>query len=105
MRRIATAAVAVLSASLAGTTAFPAVAEATPAGIQVTVVQSGLNTPRHLVLTRAGLVVTEAGTGGPADASNCATGPATEGRERRNTAQVRLEISSRSPPAPRPSRY
>jgi hypothetical protein len=79
MRRIATAAVAVLAASLAGTAAVPAVAEATPAGIQETVVQGGLNAPRHLALTRAGLVVTEAGTGGPAGMSNCATGPATEG--------------------------
>ena len=79
MRRIATATVAVLAASLVGTAAVPAVAEATPAGIQETVVQGGLNAPRHLVLTRAGLVVTEAGTGGPAGASNCATGPATEG--------------------------
>jgi streptogramin lyase len=78
MRQIATAAV-VLAASLAGTAAIPAVAEATPAGIQETVVQGGLNAPRHLVLTRAGLVVTEAGTGGPVGASNCATGPATEG--------------------------
>jgi hypothetical protein len=79
MRRIATAVVAVLAASLAGTAAVPAVAEATPAGIQETVVQGGLNAPRHLVLTQAGLVVTEAGTGGPAGTSNCATGPATEG--------------------------
>jgi hypothetical protein len=79
MRRIATAVVAVLAASLAGTAAVPAVAEATPAGIQETVVQGGLNAPRHLVLTQAGLVVTEAGTGGPAGTSNCVTGPATEG--------------------------
>ena len=79
MRRIATTAVAVLAASLAGTAAVPAVARATPASIQETVVQGGLNAPRHLVLTRAGLVVTEAGTGGPAGPSNCATGPATEG--------------------------
>ena len=80
MRRIATAAVAVLAASLAGTAAVPAVAKAaTPGNIQETVVQSGLNAPRHLVLTRAGLVVTEAGTGGPAGPSNCATGPSTEG--------------------------
>jgi hypothetical protein len=78
MRRTATAAAAMLAA-LAGTAAVPAVAEATPAGIQETVVQSGLNAPRHLVLTRAGLVVTEAGTGGPVGTSNCATGPATEG--------------------------
>jgi hypothetical protein len=79
MRRIATAAVAALAASLAGTAAVPAVAKATLAGIQETVVQGGLNAPRHLVLTRAGLVVTEAGTGGPVGTSNCATGPATEG--------------------------
>ncbi len=79
MRRIATAAVAVLAASLAGTAAIPAVAEATPAGIKETVIQNGLNTPRHLVLTSAGLVVTEAGTGGPVGPANCATGPSTEG--------------------------
>ncbi|HEV2935983.1 MAG TPA: ScyD/ScyE family protein [Streptosporangiaceae bacterium] len=79
MHRIATAVVAMLAASLAGTAAVPAVAGATPAGIQETVVQGGLNAPRHLVLTQAGLVVTEAGTGGPAGPSNCATGPATEG--------------------------
>jgi streptogramin lyase len=79
MRRIATAAIAVLAASLVGTAAVPAVAKTTPAGIQETVIQSGLNAPRHLVLTRAGLVVTEAGTGGPVGTSNCATGPATEG--------------------------
>lgn len=77
--RIATAAIAALMASLAGTAAVPAVAKATAASIEETVVQGGLNAPRHLVLTRAGLVVTEAGTGGPVGASNCATGPATEG--------------------------
>ena len=79
MRRIATAAVAALAASLAGIAAVPAVAEATPAGIRETVIEGGLNAPRHLALTRAGLVVTEAGTGGPVGTSNCATGPATEG--------------------------
>src|ERR1700747_1222396 len=79
MRQIALAAAAVLAASLAATAAVPAVAKATPASIQETVVQGGLNAPRHLVLTRAGLVVTEAGTGGPVGTSNCATGPATEG--------------------------
>jgi hypothetical protein len=79
MRRKATAAAAVLAASLAGTAAIPAGAKATPAGDGVTVVQGGLNAPRHLVLTRAGLVVTEAGTVSPVGASNCATGPATEG--------------------------
>jgi hypothetical protein len=86
MRRIAGAvgaagaAGAVLAASLAGTAAIPAAAQAaTPAGITETVIQTGLNAPRHLVLTRAGLVVTEAGTGGPVGTSNCATGPSTEG--------------------------
>src|SRR5579859_1091511 len=79
MRRKATAAAAVLAASLAGTAAIPAVAKATPADDGVTVVQGGLNAPRHLVLTRAGLVVTEAGAVSPVGASNCATGPATEG--------------------------
>ena len=79
MRRIATAAVAVLAASLAGTAAIPAVANATPRGIKETVIKNGLNTPRHLVLTRAGLIVTEAGTGGPVGPANCATGPSTEG--------------------------
>jgi hypothetical protein len=79
MRRIATAAVAVLAASLAGTAAIPAVANAAPRGIKETVMKNGLNTPRHLVLTRAGLVVTEAGTGGPVGPANCATGPSTEG--------------------------
>jgi hypothetical protein len=79
MRRIATATVAVLTASLAGTAATQAVATATPATIQETVVQGGLNAPRHLVLTRTGLVVTESGAVSPVGASNCATGPATEG--------------------------
>src|ERR1700689_2348895 len=82
IRRIAGAvgaAGAVLAASLAGTAAVPAAAEAaTPAGITETVIQTGLNAPRHLVITRAGLVVTEAGTGGPVGTSNCATGPSTE---------------------------
>ena len=60
MRRTATAAVAMLAASLAATGALPAVARATAApGIRETVIWSGLNTPRHLVLTEAGLVVTE----------------------------------------------
>jgi hypothetical protein len=42
MRRIATAAVAVLAASLAGTAAIPAVANATPRGIKETVIKNGL---------------------------------------------------------------
>jgi hypothetical protein len=79
MRRKATAAAAMLAASLAGTVAIPAVSKATPVGDRVTVVRGGLNAPRHLVLTRAGLVATEAGTVSPVGASNCATGPATEG--------------------------
>jgi hypothetical protein len=76
--KTATAAIAVFAAWL-GTSAVAAVAKAPPVGVQETVLQSGLNTPRHLVLSRAGLIVTEAGTGGPAGSSNCATGPATEG--------------------------
>src|ERR1700761_995200 len=79
MRRKLTAAVTLLAASLAGTAVIPAVAKAAPASVTVTVVQSGLNAPRHLVLTRTGLVVTEAGAVSPVGASNCATGPATEG--------------------------
>ena len=79
MRRKAKAAVTVLAASLAGTLAIPAVANATQASVKVTVVQGGLNAPRHLVLTRTGLVVTESGAVSPVGASNCATGPATEG--------------------------
>jgi streptogramin lyase len=79
MRRKATATATVLAASLAGTLAIPAVASATPASVKVTVVQGGLNTPRHLVLTRTGLVVTESGAVSPVGTANCATGPATEG--------------------------
>jgi hypothetical protein len=79
MRRKAKAAVTVLAASLAGTLAIPAVANATPASVKITVVQGGLNAPRHLVLTGTGLVVTESGAVSPVGASNCATGAATEG--------------------------
>ena len=79
MRRKARAAVTVLTASLAGTLGIPAVANATPASVNVTVVQGGLNAPRHLVLTRTGLVVTESGAVSPVGAANCALGPATEG--------------------------
>jgi len=79
MRRKAKAAVTVLAASLAGTLAIPAVANATPASVKVTVVRGGLNAPRHLVLTWTGLVVTESGAVSPVGASNCATGAATEG--------------------------
>jgi hypothetical protein len=81
IRRTATAAVAVLAASLAGAPGAPAVAKARPAGVKETVLRSGLNTPRHLVLTAVGLVVSEAGAGAPTGSSNCATGPATEGAE------------------------
>jgi glucose/arabinose dehydrogenase len=80
MRRKATAAAAaLLAASLAGLAAIPATAKATPARVTVTVVQGGLNAPRHLVLAPAGVIVTEAGAVSPVGASNCATGPATEG--------------------------
>lgn len=83
MRRIATAAVAVMAASLAGTAAIPALAKAAPAkapaSVRITVLRSGLNTPRHLVATAAGVVVTEAGSVAPVRSSNCATGPSTEG--------------------------
>jgi hypothetical protein len=79
MRRKAKAAVTVLAASLAGTLTVPAVANATPVSVKVTVVRGGLNTPRHLVLTRTGLVVTESGAVSPVGATNCATGAATEG--------------------------
>src|SRR6478609_399657 len=78
MRRTAAAAVAALAAWL-GTSAVAAVATATPAGVRETVVKGGLETPRHLVLSPTGLIVIEAGTGGPAGSANCATGPSTEG--------------------------
>ena len=84
MRRVTAAAVAVLAVSMAGATAVPALAKTTalakitPASVQETVIQGGLNAPRHLLLTPAGVVVTEAGTGGPVGTSNCATGPGTE---------------------------
>ena len=85
MRRIATAAVVVMAASLAGTAAIPALAKASPAAakapasVRITVLKSGLNAPRHLVATGAGVVVTEAGSVAPVGKSNCATGPSTEG--------------------------
>ena len=65
--------------AIVGLAACLAGAPAASAGVRETVIKSGLNTPRHLVLTSAGLLVTEAGTGGPAGPANCATGPATEG--------------------------
>jgi hypothetical protein len=79
MRRTATTTVALLAACLAGAPVLSAVANATPTDVHETVLQSALNTPRHLVLRGTGLVVTEAGTGAPTGASNCTTGPATEG--------------------------
>ena len=79
MRRIATAAVAVMAAGLAGTAAIPALAKAAPQSVRITVLKSGLNAPRHLVATGAGVVVTEAGSVAPVGKSNCATGPSTEG--------------------------
>jgi len=39
------------------------------------VVRSGLNAPRHLTLTGAGLFVAQAGAGGPVGTANCVTGP------------------------------
>jgi hypothetical protein len=85
MRGIATAGMAVLAVSLAGAVAIPVMAKAAPAvkakpaSVKVTVVKSGLNAPRHLLASAAGVVVTEAGVGGPVGKSNCATGPSTEG--------------------------
>lgn len=76
MRNATTTAVAVLAAWL-GVSATPAVSKAS--AVRETVIRSALNTPRHLVFSPAGLIVTEAGTGGPVGSSNCATGPATEG--------------------------
>jgi hypothetical protein len=79
MRRTTTALIAVFSVSLAAAPAVAAVAQAAPTRVKQTVLKTGLNTPRHLVFTGAGLVVTEAGTGGPVGTSNCASGPSTEG--------------------------
>ena len=79
MRRTATTTVVLLAACLAGAPVLSAVANATPTDVHETVLQSALNTPRHLVLRGTGLVVTEAGTGAPTGPSNCTTGPATEG--------------------------
>jgi hypothetical protein len=47
--------------------------------VKVSVLRGGLNNPRHLTLTRDGLWVAQAGTGGPAGKSNCVTGPSTGG--------------------------
>ena len=75
-------------------------AEATPAGIKETVIQNGLNTLRHLVLTSAGLVVTEAGTGGPVGPANCA--PARPPRARNIAVPHRDDGSHRHDLVPRP---
>ncbi|MFY9934433.1 MAG: ScyD/ScyE family protein [Streptosporangiaceae bacterium] len=77
MQRLAAAAFA--GAVLAGVAIPAAAAQAAPGGVTVSVVRSGLNNPRHLTETRAGLFVAEAGAGGPSGTSNCVTGPATGG--------------------------
>jgi hypothetical protein len=53
-------------------------AGAASAAIHVSVVASHLNSPKHLLATDRGVYVTESGTGGPAGATNCITGPSTE---------------------------
>ncbi len=77
MQRLAAAAFA--GAVLAGVAIPAAAAQAAPGGVTVSVVRSGLNNPRHLTETGAGLFVAEAGAGGPSGTSNCVTGPATGG--------------------------
>jgi glucose/arabinose dehydrogenase len=47
--------------------------------VNVSVVASGLNSPKHLTWTDDGLLVTESGTGGPVGTSNCVTAPPLEG--------------------------
>ena len=104
MRRIATAAVAVMAAGLAGTAAIPALAKAAPQSVRITVLKSGLNAPRHLVATGAGVVVTEAGSVAPVGKSNCATGPSTEGAGTSlfcsSTTGIIVSISSRGKVTP-----
>jgi hypothetical protein len=81
MQRIAGAVLgaSVLAASLLAAEAGPAAtAEAASTGVTVTVVGGPLNAPKHLILTPAGLLVTESGAGGTSKA-NCVTGPATGG--------------------------
>jgi len=77
MQRFAAAALA--GAVLAGVAIPAAAAVAAPGGVTVSVVRSGLNNPRHLTLTGAGLWVAQAGAGGPAGTSNCVTGPSIGG--------------------------
>lgn len=48
------------------------------ASINVSVVASDLNSPKHLLVTDRGIYVAESGTGGPVGAKNCITGPSTE---------------------------
>jgi hypothetical protein len=57
--------------------AMTAVASASPP--KIFTVASGLNAPKHLLLRNHNLYVVESGTGGAPGASNCVTGPATEG--------------------------
>ncbi len=49
------------------------------AAINVSVVASHLNSPKHLLVTDRGVYVAESGTGGPVGAKNCITGASTEG--------------------------
>lgn len=73
-------ATALAGAMLAGLIALPAAAaEAAPGGVTASVVRGGLNNPRHLTITGAGLYVAEAGAGGPSGKSNCVSGPSTSG--------------------------
>jgi hypothetical protein len=46
---------------------------------KISTVASGLNSPKHLLLRNHSLYVAESGSGGSPGASNCVTGPATEG--------------------------
>jgi hypothetical protein len=76
MRRFAGLALPAITALAFG--ALAASAAAAPP-LRVTVAASGLNSPKHLTWTDEGLLVAESGTGGPVGATNCVTGPATEG--------------------------
>ena len=77
MQRLAAAVLA--GAVLAGVAIPAAAADAAPGGVTVSVVRGGLDNPRHLTLTGAGLWVAQAGAGGPAGSSNCVTGPSIGG--------------------------
>jgi hypothetical protein len=93
-----------MAAGLAGTAAIPALAKAAPQSVRITVLKSGLNAPRHLVATGAGVVVTEAGSVAPVGKSNCATGPSTEGAGTSlfcsSTTGIIVSISSRGKVTP-----